>query len=212
MEVAAADLAGVAAVIVAAADLVAVAAAALCRGAAVRSPAAAAAPADGASHPAAVARRGPGGGPGGRPGGVGPGGRPGGGSNFAHRPPYHGNWYHGDWGGHWGYAGAYRPWGWYGYGGGWGWGGWGWGGFGLGFAGGLATAGLMGMYGSPWGWGYYNYYNPYWTGPVGGVTYINYSQPIVASPPVVVPNAPAANGPYGSAPRPMHHKQVRLAG
>ncbi|HEX4145316.1 MAG TPA: tetratricopeptide repeat protein [Pirellulales bacterium] len=133
-----------------------------------------------------------------RSGGAGFGGRPGGASNFAHRPPYHGNWYHGDWGGHWGYAGAYRPWGWYGYGGGWGWGGYGWGGlgFGLGLAGGLAAGGLMGMYGSPWGWGYYNYYNPYWVAPVGGATYINYGQPIVASPPVNV--APNGAAPYGA--------------
>ena len=99
----------------------------------------------------------------------------------------------------------YRPWGWYGYGGGWGWGGFGWG-----LAGGfvgrrLATAGLMGMYGSPWGWGYYNYYNPYWVAPVGGVTYINYSQPIVNSPPVGQ-SGPAMSqgygaGGYGNAPQ-----------
>jgi tetratricopeptide (TPR) repeat protein len=57
----------------------------------------------------------------------------------------------------------------------------------------------MGMYGSPWGWGYYNYYNPYWNGPVGGVTYINYGQPIVAAPPVVPVQGGAAG--YGYAPQ-----------
>jgi tetratricopeptide (TPR) repeat protein len=60
------------------------------------------------------------------------------------------------------------------------------------------------MYGSPWGWGYYNYYNPYWVAPVGGVTYINYGQPIVASPPVnAAPGgAPGyGTGGYGYAPQ-----------
>jgi Tfp pilus assembly protein PilF len=93
---------------------------------------------------------------------------------FNHRPAYHGNWYHGDWHGHWAHPYAYRPWGWYG-------GGLGWGlGVGVGF--GVATIGVASL-GSPWGWGYYGYYNPYWVGPVGGVTYINYSQPIVVAPP-----------------------------
>ena len=95
----------------------------------------------------------------------------GGGAHFAGRPEYHGGWYHGNWGGGWGY----RPWGW-GYGGYYG----GWGpGFGWGFGLGAATVGIgMGL-GSPWGWGYYSYYNPYWVAPVGGATYINYSQPVV---------------------------------
>jgi tetratricopeptide (TPR) repeat protein len=149
--------------------------------------------------------RGPGGIPGGgHPGGGHPGGfahGPGGahpGGNFGHRPAYHGGWYHGDWGGHWGYGGAYRPWGWYG--GGWGWGGYG---FGWGFGAGLLTAGLIGgFYGSPWGWGYYNYYNPYWGGPVAGVTYINYSQPIIAAPPATAgPGAPAGYAPTSYAPQ-----------
>lgn len=64
---------------------------------------------------------------------------------------------------------------------GWYWGGgagWGWG-----FAAGVATVGVS--VGSPWGWGYYSYWNPYWVAPPGGVTYINYSQPIVVMEPVV---------------------------
>jgi tetratricopeptide (TPR) repeat protein len=44
---------------------------------------------------------------------------------------------------------------------------------------------------SPWGWGYFGYYNPYWVVPVGGVTYINYSQPVVAAAPA--PPVPAAS-------------------
>ncbi|MBI3839523.1 MAG: tetratricopeptide repeat protein [Planctomycetia bacterium] len=98
---------------------------------------------------------------------------------FSHRPTYHGDWYHGDWRGHWVDPWACRPCGWYG-------GGWGWGwGFGWGFGAGVATVGVVTL-GSPWGWGYYSYYNPYWVVPVGGVSYINYSQPIIAAP-VVVP-------------------------
>jgi tetratricopeptide (TPR) repeat protein len=54
--------------------------------------------------------------------------------------------------------------------------------------------GSVAAFGSPWGWGYYNYYNPYWAGPVGGVTYINYSQPIVTPPPAQGP----APGPTSS--------------
>ncbi len=93
---------------------------------------------------------------------------------FNHRPNYHGNWYHGDWHGYWANPWGYRPWGWYGGGAGWGLG------FGLGF--GVATVGVASL-ASPWGWGYYSYYNPYWVAPVGGVTYINYSQPVVVAPP-----------------------------
>lgn len=97
---------------------------------------------------------------------------------YNHRPAYHGNWYHGDWHGHWAHPYGYRPWGWYG-------GGLGWGlGFGVGF--GVATIGVASL-ASPWGWGYYGYYNPYWVAPVGGVTYINYSQPIVVAPPAGAP-------------------------
>ncbi len=108
--------------------------------------------------------------------------------NFAygHRAAYHGGWYHGDWGGHWAHPWGFRPAGWY-WGGGWG---WGWGlGFGLGLG---AGVGLGLTYGSPWGWGYYPYYNPYWVQPIGGVTYINYSQPIVVAPPAGtgLPGAP----------------------
>jgi tetratricopeptide (TPR) repeat protein len=104
---------------------------------------------------------------------------------FGNRPTYHGGWYHGDWHGHWSHPYAYRPWGWYG-------GGFGWG-FGLGL--GVATIGAVAI-GSPWGWGYYPYYNPYWVGPVGGVTYINYSQPIVvASPAVAAPQGAVEAGP-----------------
>jgi tetratricopeptide (TPR) repeat protein len=103
---------------------------------------------------------------------------------YGHRPAYHGGWYHGDWYGPWRYPGGYRPIGWY-WGGGWGWGG----------AWGLGTGLAVGItLGSPWGWGYYPYYNPYWV-PVGGVTYINYSQPIVVAPPIasqVVAASPTA--------------------
>jgi hypothetical protein len=109
---------------------------------------------------------------------------------FNHRPAYHGNWYHGDWHGHWAHPYAYRPWGWYG-------GGLGWGlGFGVGL--GVATVGIASL-GSPWGWGYYGYYNPYWVAPVGGVTYINYSQPIVVAPPIGAA-PPAGYAPSGYAP------------
>ncbi|MBI2825153.1 MAG: tetratricopeptide repeat protein [Planctomycetia bacterium] len=101
---------------------------------------------------------------------------------YGHRPPYHGGWYHGDWHGYWGHPWAYRPWGWY-WGGGWG--------FGWGFGTGLALGVTIG---SPWGWGYYPYWNPYWVVPVGGVTYIDYSRPIVVAP-VPVAQAPAPAGP-----------------
>jgi tetratricopeptide (TPR) repeat protein len=91
-------------------------------------------------------------------------------AHFAHRPTYHGGWYHGDWHGHWAHPWVYRPWGWWGPG-------WGWGlGWGIGFGVGVATVGVA--VGSPWAWGYYNYWNPYWVAPVG-VTYIDYSRPIV---------------------------------
>ena len=85
---------------------------------------------------------------------------------------------------------------------GWYWGGgagWGWG-----FAAGVATVGIS--VGSPWGWGYYSYWNPYWVAPPGGVTYINYSQPIVimeqvvATAPVVVGGAPAPSLAQGPTP------------
>ncbi len=128
-----------------------------------------------------------------RPGGPGgPGGHyGGGGAHYAGRPSYHGGWYHGGWGGGgWGY----RPWGW-------GWGGY-WGpGFGWGFGVGAVTVGVG--FGSPWSWGYYNYYNPYWVAPVGGVTYINYSQPVVyqAPPPQQAPPAYGVQG--GAAPPPV---------
>ena len=54
----------------------------------------------------------------------------------------------------------------------------------------MATVGVVSAV-SPWGWGYYSYYNPYWVAPVG-VTYINYSQPIVAAAPVAVPSPAVA--------------------
>jgi hypothetical protein len=111
---------------------------------------------------------------------------------FSHRPSYyHGAWYHGDWHGHWGHPYAYRPWGWYG-------GGWGWG-FGFGVGAGLATVGVAATLGSPWGWGYYGYYNPYWVVPVGGVTYINYAQPIVVAPPPQPTTQPTLPGPSDTA-------------
>jgi hypothetical protein len=125
------------------------------------------------------------------------------GAAFSHRPSYHGNWYHGDWHGNWAHPWGYRPWGWYG-------GGWGWGlGFGLGA--GIATVGAVTL-GSPWGWGYYSYYNPYWVAPVGGVTYINYSQPIVAAPPVAPALPPATRptlpGPSDSAGAPSDQEKA----
>jgi tetratricopeptide (TPR) repeat protein len=58
---------------------------------------------------------------------------------------------------------------------------------------------------SPWSWGYFGYYNPYWAGPVGGMTYINYSQPVVVAAPTPNPApvlAPAAAPPGGNAPPP----------
>jgi len=113
--------------------------------------------------------------------------------HFSNRPGYHGGgWYHGDWRGHWAGPWGYRPWGW-GWYGGWGLGGpaWGYGigygmgyglGYGVGFAGGGISVGI-GVPASPWNWGYFGYYNPYWVAPVGGPTYINYSQPVVVVPP-----------------------------
>ncbi len=113
---------------------------------------------------------------------------------FNNRPMYHGNWYHGDWHGHAGGPWGYRPYGW-GWGGGWG-GGWGLGlGFGLGVGVGMGAMAL----GSPWGWGYYSYYNPYWTGPYAGATYINYSQPVVLSQPVVAQPVVQAQQPAAPA-------------
>ncbi|HEV3006931.1 MAG TPA: hypothetical protein VGX78_20840 [Pirellulales bacterium] len=113
--------------------------------------------------------------------------------HFSNRPAYHGGWHRGDWGGHWAGPYGYRPWGW-GWYGGWGWGigmGWGYGPYSYGAWGypvGIATIGIGA---SPWGWGYFGYYNPYWAAPMGGVTYINYSQPVVAAAPA--PPAPAAS-------------------
>jgi tetratricopeptide (TPR) repeat protein len=107
-------------------------------------------------------------------------------ANFNHRPAYHGNWYHGDWHGHWAHPYAYRPWGWYG-------GGWGWG-----FGAGVALGAVA--FGSPWGWGYYSYWNPYWVAPVGGVTYINYSQPVVLAAPAAPRLAAQAPAPSDIAP------------
>jgi Tfp pilus assembly protein PilF len=122
-------------------------------------------------------------------------------ASFNHRPAYHGNWYHGDWHGHWAHPWGYRPWGWYG-------GGVGWGlGFGIGV--GVATIGVASL-GSPWGWGYYSYYNPYWVAPVGGVTYINYSQPVIVAPPAagVQPTLP---GPSDAAGQPNAAQARALA-
>jgi hypothetical protein len=123
--------------------------------------------------------------------------------HFSNRPGYHGGWYRGDWHGRWAGAWGYRPWGW-GWYGGWGWGAPGWGiGVGWGLGGGVSVG--IGM-GSPWNWGYFGYYNPYWMGPMPGVTYINYAQPVVvAAPPPVQPAAAPmpANAPLpGYSPTP----------
>ncbi|HUY32252.1 MAG TPA: tetratricopeptide repeat protein [Pirellulales bacterium] len=137
-------------------------------------------------------------------------------AHFSNRPGYHGGgWYHGDWRGHWAGPWGYRPWGW-GWYGGWGWGGpaWGYGmgyvgyggygmgygGYGWGFGGGGISVGI-GVPASPWNWGYFGYYNPYWVAPLGGVTYINYSQPVV----VAAPSYAASAGqvaPTSDAPSP----------
>jgi tetratricopeptide (TPR) repeat protein len=121
--------------------------------------------------------------------------------NFSNRPNYHGNWYHGDWHGNWAHPGGFRPYGW-------GWGGWGgygygygYGGLGWGFGLGVATVGVGMALASPWSWGYYSYYNPYWSAPYGGVTYINYSQPIVVQSPQYPPQQyPAQQNPQQQAP------------
>ncbi|HEX4147477.1 MAG TPA: hypothetical protein VHY20_00755 [Pirellulales bacterium] len=114
----------------------------------------------------------------GRSGGVPVGGL--GGRSFAaahtgFRPNGYGNWYHGNWQGHSGRPWGYWPvgWGGYGYGNGFGWG--------LGIGAGLATVGLMAAT-SPYNWGYYNYSNPYSAGPVAGMPYIDYSQPMIGQP------------------------------
>lgn len=111
---------------------------------------------------------------------------------FSNRPAYHGGWYRGDWHGHWAGPWGYRPWGW-------GWsGGWGWGSsWGLGVGWGLGGTSLSVGVGSPWNWGYFGYYNPYWMGPMGGVTYVNYSQPVVvpSAPPMYLPQAAPPGGP-----------------
>lgn len=120
---------------------------------------------------------------------------------FGNRPMYHGGWYRGDWRGHWAGPYGYRPWGWGWYGGwgpGWGWGlGWG-AGWGIGFGGVSVGFGMA----SPWNWGYFGYYNPYWVAPVGGITYVNYSQPVVVPPtPMPAPApAPAASSPRAPPP------------
>ncbi len=73
----------------------------------------------------------------------------------------HGNWYHGNWNGHWNNGWRYRPYGW-------------WGGYGWGFGAGVAAASLI-----PWGWGYWGYSNPYATGTyVADNTTINYAEPL----------------------------------
>lgn len=123
---------------------------------------------------------------------------------FSNRSHYHGGWYHGDWNGH-GYGG--RPWGYYPSGWGWYGGGWYGGGWGLGW--GYGPGVTVGVYApaSPWIWGYYGYYNPYWVAPIGGVTYINYSQPIVvAAAPVASSGTSSA-----SAARPTPQQTQALA-
>lgn len=113
---------------------------------------------------------------------------------FSNRPIYHGGWYRGDWHGHWAGPWGYRPWGW-----GW-YGGWGWGpGWGLGIGWGLGGTTVSVGVGSPWNWGYFGYYNPYWVAPYGGVTYVNYSQPVVVPSPTYTPQ-PLPSGP---APAPV---------
>jgi hypothetical protein len=121
---------------------------------------------------------------------------------FSNRPDYHGGWYRGDWHGQWAGPWGYRPWGW-----GW-YGGWGWApGWGLGVGWGLGATNVSVGVGSPWNWGYFGYNNPYWAGPVGGVTYVNYSQPVVVpspSPTYSPQAAPAVNPaapPVPSVPR-----------
>ena len=125
--------------------------------------------------------------------------------HFSNRPLYHGGWYRGDWNGHWAGPWGYRPWGW-----GW-YGGWGWGpGWGLGVGWGLGGTTVSVGVGSPWNWGYFGYYNPYWAAPVGGVTYVNYTQPVVVSTPppaasylpapAPTPTAPAPNAPAPAPP------------
>jgi hypothetical protein len=126
---------------------------------------------------------------------------------FSNRPIYHGGWYRGDWHGNWAGPWGYRPWGW-----GW-YGGWGWGpGWGLGIGWGLGGTSVSVGVGSPWNWGYFGYYNPYWVAPYGGVTYVNYSQPVVVpspSPTYTPPPAPAgpAPAPAPSVPRTPNQTQ-----
>jgi tetratricopeptide (TPR) repeat protein len=89
-------------------------------------------------------------------------------NNYVNRSNYYGNWYHGNWTNHnhpWYGYGYYRPWGW---------------GYGWGLATGLALTAM-----APWSWGYYSYSNPYYAPAYYQSTpYINYGQPIVATPPV----------------------------
>jgi tetratricopeptide (TPR) repeat protein len=61
-------------------------------------------------------------------------------------------------------------------------------GWGIGFTAGAVAVSI----GSPWAWGYYSYWNPYWVGPPPGVTYIDYSQPIVVAQPAVAAQPTAA--------------------
>jgi len=85
--------------------------------------------------------------------------------------------------GYGGYSGyGYGGYGGYGYGGYGGYGYGGYGGYGMGFGVGGLSVGI-GVPASPWNWGYFGYYNPYWVAPAGGITYINYSQPVVVAPP-----------------------------
>ncbi|HEY5311045.1 MAG TPA: tetratricopeptide repeat protein, partial [Pirellulales bacterium] len=102
-----------------------------------------------------------------------------GGAGLGYRSNY-GNWYHGNWQGHWGRPWGAWPVGWGGY-----WPGSSWGlGLGLGLGVGLGTVGLMAA-SSPYNWGYYNYSNPYWGGPIAGMPYIDYSQPMVGGQPMM---------------------------
>jgi hypothetical protein len=109
-------------------------------------------------------------------------------NNFANQN----SWYHGHWHNNWNNAWYNRPIGWGGYGYGYGYGN----GFGYGNGYGYGLAGI------PYSWGYLNYYNPYYTQPVGGYAGFNYSQPIVVNTaPAVVANV-AANDPQNQQPSP----------
>lgn len=123
--------------------------------------------------------------------------------HFSNRPAYHGGWYRGDWHGHWAGPWGYRPWGW-----GW-YGGWGWAPtWGIGVGWGLGATSVGFGLSSPWSWGYFGYYNPYWVAPVGGVTYVNYSQPVVVAAPPPTQQAPTQPAPGFSAPPPANVPQT----